>query len=356
MRPGRSATARIAASTPGMNDTPVVRVVTHRERLPHAAHDDLLAGHEPAGADGVHRHAVDPRATGAVGIAGGGVGQLRRARVAPGGRDDLRRAGGGSGRRVDLVGVMHLDHLDGLEERRRGGGEAHHQHGADREVRDDQDADLRVVTEQVSHLGDPGVVEARRADDDVHAVLDAPAHVVESDVGLGEVEGDLGAGLGDRGQVVVDVDLRDDLEPVGLVDGLHGRRTHPSLGSQDRHSRHASQPSGRMSRTSASTAQPSCTSVNDVESGERPSRSRSGRRTSGMTPRSPSRFATPAASGTWMVTWLPRRSASRGETTVRSSRSTSSRRKSVSAPTWRGWRRCLPRRRGALPRVRRGCP
>ena len=183
-----------------------------------------------------------PRApSGSVDVASGSG---ARAGLTAGGGDDLGRAGGGAGRRVDLVRVVHLDDLDGLEERRGGGGEAHHQHGADREVRDDEHADLGVVTEQLAHLGDAGVVEARRADDDVHAVLDAPAHVVEGDVRLGEVERDLGAGVGDRGEVVVDVDLRDDLEVVGVVDGLHRRRSHPSLGSQDRHARHDDQPSG----------------------------------------------------------------------------------------------------------------
>ena len=48
-----------------------------------------------------------------------------------------------------------------------------------------------------------GVVEARGADDDVHAVLDAPARVVERDVGLGEVQRHLGARLDDRLEVVV---------------------------------------------------------------------------------------------------------------------------------------------------------
>jgi hypothetical protein len=150
---------------------------------------------------------------------------------------------------------MHLDDLGRLEERCRGGGEAHHQHGADREVRDDEHTDLRVIAEQVSHLGDAGIVEARGADDDVHSVLDAPAHVVEGDVRLGEVERDLGAGLGDRFQAVVDVDLGDDIEVVGVVDGLDGRRPHPSLGPEDRHTCHGIQPSGetrarRRGRTS----------------------------------------------------------------------------------------------------------
>jgi hypothetical protein len=141
--------------------------------------------------------------------------------------------------------VVHLDDLDGLEERCGRGGEAHHQHGADREVRHDEHAHLGVISEQLAHFVDAGVVEPRCADHHVHAVLDAPAHVIEGDLRLGEVERDLRAGVGDRGEVVVDVDLGDDLEVVGVVDGLHRRRPHPSLRSKDRNARHAIQPSGR---------------------------------------------------------------------------------------------------------------
>ena len=67
--------------------------------------------------------------------------------LAPGGGDQLRRTTGGAGGRVGLVGVVQLDDLDRLVEPGRLGGEPHHQHGADREVRGDQDAGALALRE-----------------------------------------------------------------------------------------------------------------------------------------------------------------------------------------------------------------
>ena len=158
--------------------------------------------------------------------------------------DHLGRTRRGAGRRVDLVGVVQLDDLDRLEERRGGGGEAHHQHGADREVGHDQDAGRRRVAEQRAYVVDLGVVEAGGADHDVDAVLDAPGDVVERDRRLGEVERDLGAGLGDQVERVVDVDLGHDLDALGIVECPDRLRTHAPLGAQHRDPCHGAQPIG----------------------------------------------------------------------------------------------------------------
>ena len=71
------------------------------------------------------------------------------------------------------------------------GGEPHQQYGTDGEIGDDQDADARVFAEEGLDLRQLRCVEPRRADDDVHAVIDTPPDVVECRIRLGEVERDL---------------------------------------------------------------------------------------------------------------------------------------------------------------------
>ena len=65
--PGRSATVRTARSTPGMNEHPVVGVVTDAQALSRRPEDDLFVGHQTGQAHRVHVHApraLAPRAPG----------------------------------------------------------------------------------------------------------------------------------------------------------------------------------------------------------------------------------------------------------------------------------------------------
>ena len=151
-----------------------------------------------------------------------------------------RRARG----RVDLLVVVQLDDLGGLEERRRELGEPHHQHRADGEV-GRHDAVARG--EQMAQLVELGLAETGRAHDRVHLVHRAPAQVAHRRLGRGEVDGHLrrsasaiarGAG-GDREA------RRDGLPCVERVDGrdeLEGR-------DRPRRPRTPSRPCARRHRT-----------------------------------------------------------------------------------------------------------
>ena len=119
-----------------------------------------------------------------------GIGASPASRRAAATSSAVRRDG--AARRVGLVGVVQLDDLDRLVEGRGCGGEAHHQHRADREVGRDQDPDPRGVGQRLAERVEPLVVEAGRADHAVQAVADAPAQVVHHHVGMGEVDDDLG--------------------------------------------------------------------------------------------------------------------------------------------------------------------
>ena len=146
MRPGWSPIARSPVSTPGVNDARSSESWRMVRVSPDPAEDDLLVGDQAADPQAVHADAVD------VGARGRRRGRWRSRRAPArspasraGGGDQLRRTPRGAGGRVGLVGVVQLDDLDRLVERRRGRGEAHHQHRADREVRGDQHAGPRGV-------------------------------------------------------------------------------------------------------------------------------------------------------------------------------------------------------------------
>src|SRR5699024_7889703 len=77
-------------------------------------------------------------------------------------------------------------------------------------------------------VGPPG-----GAHDGVDAVIDEPVHVLRGRGGDGEVDRDLGTGLGERLQGVVAADARDQLEVGRLLDGAAGGSAHPAGGAED---------------------------------------------------------------------------------------------------------------------------
>ena len=79
---------------------------------------------------------------------------------------------------------------------------------------------------------EPRLGEAAGADHDVDALVDAPVHVVHHDVGGGEVDDHLGAGVGDVEQPVALVDHRDEFHVVGRVDRPADLGAHPAAGAQ----------------------------------------------------------------------------------------------------------------------------
>jgi hypothetical protein len=200
--------------------------------LAESAQDDLLVGDQPPDPEAVHADALDVGAARALQRGRGGVGD--RARAGPSSRvgDQGRGARGGARGRVRLVGVVQLHHLDGLEVRRGLGGEAHHQHRAEREVRGDQHARGRGLPQPTSDLVQPVGVEPGRADHGVDAVLDAVVEVVHHRVGMGEVHDGLGAGLDEHADVVARVHLRDELEVVGGRDRPADLRADLAPGTQ----------------------------------------------------------------------------------------------------------------------------
>ena len=122
----------------GHERRPVRGHVAQRQRLRDVAEDDVLVGDQALQPDGVDRHLALHQLRGA----------LRRAR-----------------RRVELGRVVVLDDLPRGHVPRRLGGEAHHQHRADREVRGDE----RVRGRRLGGLAQRADVEARRPDHDVPA-------------------------------------------------------------------------------------------------------------------------------------------------------------------------------------------
>ena len=76
-------------------------------------------------------------------------------------------------------------------------------------------------------VGEPG-----GADDGVDAVVDQELQVVHHDVGMGEVDDDLGAGVGEQAERIARVDPGGEGQVVGCLDGLDHRRADLALGAQ----------------------------------------------------------------------------------------------------------------------------
>ncbi len=110
---------------------------------------------------------------------------------------------GRPGRRIDLRLVVRLDDLRARQVLCRLGGEAHHQHGAEREVRRVEDGDSNSGG-ALPHLGEIG---AGRADDRRHACVDGGFDVrhdsvrrreIDHHVGLAEIVHELVTGCLER--------------------------------------------------------------------------------------------------------------------------------------------------------------
>ena len=175
-------------------------------------------GGQPPQAHGVDVDAVNDGPASAVGVGLGGVRHGAQARLCAGGGDALGGGDRGARGRVDLVGVVELDDLGGLEVGGGLRGEAHGQHGGQGEVRGDEDAATgglgpgQVLADaSVGLLGPAG-----GAHDDVHSDVEQGVDIGLGDAGDGEVDGDVGARqvLGVEG--VPHVQAGHELEALGV--------------------------------------------------------------------------------------------------------------------------------------------
>ena len=215
--PGRDAHRADAGDHAGHEGDPVQRVVPDGEGLPVGAEQHLLVGDQPAQTYAVNPDPVHLCTAGSRLLRNRGIRRFRQVRRGPGGRDPPGGGGGGPRRGVGLVGMVQLDDLGTLIESRGLGGEVHHQHRADGEVGRNQHSHPRVPGQQRPELVQTLFGEPGRAHHGMDAVLDAPAEVVQHNVGMGEVDRDRGS-LG-RLTIITKIDRGHQLQAVG---GLHG--------------------------------------------------------------------------------------------------------------------------------------
>ena len=145
-----------------------------------------------------------PRAPGSSWVvASGGARARRPARVGEQGRGAHR----GAGRRVDLAGVVQLDHLDRVEEPGGLPGELHGEHGADAEVGGDEDVP------RACRRASRGRCRAGAASKPLVPTTAAmpwsraKPDVVERGARVRDVDDHLGPGVGEGGERVTAVDL-----------------------------------------------------------------------------------------------------------------------------------------------------
>ncbi len=166
------------------------------------------------------RGPAPPRAPGYTSVSVGSAREVGVARC----RHPLDRLHGGARRRVDLAGVVQLDHLGGVEPRCRHLGEAHHQHRRDREVRRDQAVRAgfgreRGVERRQVVVGEPG-----RADDRVDALHRQPRQRRPCGVGDREVDDDVAVGVDEGLELGRQRDAVTRRWPVGVpIDRRHQR-------------------------------------------------------------------------------------------------------------------------------------
>ena len=188
-------------------------------------------GHQTGESYRVHRDAVDigSARSGQAGAGDIGVGRHTFSRLG----DQLGGTRRGARRRIGLLRVVQFDHLSGLKVRRRLLREVHRQHRADREVRSDQHSGRRTGGQPGADLLDSCVGETGGTDDGVDTVVDEELQVVHHDVGVGEVDDDLGGRIGERAQRVTGVDFRTQLQIGSLAD--RGAHRHSDLARRTQH-------------------------------------------------------------------------------------------------------------------------
>jgi hypothetical protein len=129
--------------------------------------------------------------------------------------------------------VVQFDDFGGLEEPGSLLRKMHGQHRADGEVRRDEHRDIRLGGQPRLDLAHPFVGESGGADDRVDSVVDEEFQIVHHNVGMGEVDDDLGAGINQLAQRIAGVDADGEGHVVGGLDGLDHRRADLAFGSQD---------------------------------------------------------------------------------------------------------------------------
>ena len=135
---------------------------------------------------------------------------------------------------------MHLHDLHGLEVRRSSGGEAHHEHGSDTEVRRDHAADSRGPVEPITYGRQALIVETGCAHHWMDPGADGELEIAHHRLGMGEVDHHLGALVDQFPQVVADIEAGDRLQAGGIEQRPDHLGTHAPSGAQHSHAnRHA---------------------------------------------------------------------------------------------------------------------
>ena len=134
--------------------------------------------------------------------------------------DELGGAGRGAAGGVDLVRVVQLDDLDGLEVAARPAAANCMVRTAPMEKFGAMSTPVSgSASSQPSQLREALVGPAGGADDGVDAVADAEVEVAHDRGRGGQFDGDLGAGLGQRLQLVAPAEGGDQLHVLGGLDG-----------------------------------------------------------------------------------------------------------------------------------------
>ena len=159
--------------------------------------------------------------------------------------------------------MVQLDHLGRIEVPGRLLGEAHRQHRAHREVRGHDRVGVAGFSQR-ANLPQPLGRDAARADDDVDAVRQAPPDSVHDDLGMGEIDRDVGRAVqgfgGSRNRDSLDrialgrpIDGSGEVEVRGLGDGAGDMAAHAASRADHPDPDHPMAPSNALAPNGPST-------------------------------------------------------------------------------------------------------
>ena len=197
---------------------------------------------QPSQPDGMDMNTVNHPAPGSIsllGRVGHGTHASLTAGFGDGGSSTQSRAGGG----VDLVGMVHLDHLGRLEVTGCHGCESVSQDCGDGEVWSDENAEPRMSVQGLPDLVQALLGPTGSADDGVDPLPYQSQGVAQDGIGTGEIDRHIRVARIDGSRIIVRAQQQGRLHILCVLQSTYHLGSHASACAQHRYANHRLPPS-----------------------------------------------------------------------------------------------------------------